>query len=513
LRHTLGFTKRGDSLSAYDYDCIVIGGGAAGLSAAFTTKGFGKKTALVEKNRVGGECTWMGCIPSKTLIKAAGEYRTVKNAGKFGIESDDLRIDTKLVMKHVRETIENVYANETPEILRKAGIDVFQGMAKFKDIHHLTIDGERVSFEKAVICTGTRPVIPPLDGLDEVEMLTNETIFELEELPGSIAIIGGGAIAIEMAQALARLDTRVTIIQRSGRILKREDSELSESIMKCLEAEGIKIVLNAEITNISEKLGHKVISVRKSQGDEIFETQAIFVATGRSVDLQGLDLAKTGVDYDRKGIKVNKYMQTSVSNIYAAGDIAGPWRFSHMAYYQGITAGRNASIPLKKKMDYSTIAWCLFTDPELAHLGLTEEEARAKYGKKGYSVFKEKYEDLDRAKTDHAKQGLVKVIIDKRGRVIGAHILGARAGEIMHEISLLKGLDQPLYKLNDIIHIYPTYSDILRKLAQKAYIANLSQRPIIKGLKKISHASKSGNSPDDAVKNKKKITSKGRLHE
>ena len=478
---------------------MIIGGGAAGLSAAFTSKGLGRKTALVEKRRIGGECTWMGCIPSKTLIKTAGEFNAMKNADKLGIEIGRLRIDTKLVMKHVRETIESVYANETPEKLREAGIDVFEGEAKFEDSHHLNIDGETVSFDKAVICTGTRPAIPSVGGLDEAGVLTNESIFELEELPRSIAIIGAGAIAIEMAQALSRLDTRVTIIQRSGQILKKEEPELSESLMHRLETEGVRFVLNAEITSVSEKLGHKVFLIRTPEGEEIFETEAIFVASGRIVDLKKLNPEKAGVVYDGNGIKVNEQMQTSVSNIYAAGDIVGPWRFSHMAYYQGITAGRNASIPVKKKMDYSTVGWCLFTDPELAHLGLTENEAQAKCGKKACRVFVEKYEDLDRAITDHSKQGLVKVITDKRGKILGAHILGSRAGEIMHELSTLKGLDKPIYKLKDIIHIYPTYSDILRKLAQKAYIDNLSEQPIVKGIRKVASGNKKADSSDDLV--------------
>lgn len=509
--------KRGESLSTYDYDCMIIGGGAAGLSAAFTSKGFGRKTALVEKRRIGGECTWMGCIPSKTLIKVASEFSAMKDAGKMGIETDGLRIDTKAVMKHVKETIESVYANETPEKLRAAGIDVFEGEAKFEDSHHLNIGGETVSFDKAVICTGTRPAIPSVGGLDEAGVLTNETIFELEELPRSIAIIGAGAMAIEIAQALGRLGTRVIIIQRSGRILKKEDPELSESLMHRLETEGVRFVLNAEITSVSEKLGHKVLSIRMPKGEETFEIEAIFVAAGRSVDLEKLNPEKAGVDYDGKGINVNEQMQTSVPGIYAAGDIAGPWRFSHMAYYQGITAGRNASIPIKKKMDYSTVGWCLFTDPELAHLGLTEEEAQAKCGKKGCRVFVEKYEGLDRAITDHSKQGLVKVITDKRGKILGAHILGSRAGEIMHELSVLKGLDQPLYKLNDIIHIYPTYSDILRKLAQKAYIDKLSDQPIIKGLRKVASVNKKKSSFGETAalrhRHDKKKSRKGKEHE
>ncbi|MBK5252661.1 MAG: FAD-dependent oxidoreductase [Peptostreptococcaceae bacterium] len=509
--------KRGDPLNAYDYDCIIIGGGAAGLSAAFTTKGFGRKTALVEKNRIGGECTWMGCIPSKTLIKVAGEFNAVNNMGEFGIKTDELRIDTKSVMKHVRETIELVYASETPEKLNEAGIDVLEGEAKFEDSHHLNIDGETVSFDKAIICTGTRPEIPSVGGLDEAGVLTNETIFELEELPRSIAIIGAGAIAIEMAQALSRLGIRVTIIQRSGRILKKEEPELSEILMRRLETEGVRFVLNAEITSVSEKLGHKVLSIRIPEGEETFETEAILVATGRFVDLKKLNPEKAGVVYDGKGIKVNEQMQTSVSGIYAAGDVTGPWRFSHMAYYQGITAGRNASIPIKKKMDYSTVGWCLFTDPELAHLGLTEEEAQAKCGKKGCRVFVEKYDNLDRAITDHTKQGLVKVITDKRGKILGAHILGSRAGEIMHELSVLKGLDQPFYKLNDIIHVYPTYSDILRKLAQKAYIEKLSEQPIIKGMRKAASGNKKAISSDEMVVAKpihnKKNPRKGKEHD
>lgn len=472
-------------MGAYDYDCLVVGGGAAGLTAAFTTSGLGKKTALVEQNRIGGECTWMGCIPSKTLLKAAKLAARAREAALYGIGVSEPEVDGARVMARVRSVMERVYKEESPERLEASGIHVLKGRARFLDAHRLLVDGRSVSAEKIILAAGTAPRIPKVEGLMEAGVLTNETFFDQRVLPESLAILGAGAIAMEMAQAMNRLGVRVTVLQRSGRILSKEDPELAALLKQRLESEGVRFVMEASLKKVDEVLGRKVLTVRSGEGEETFEVEAVFAAAGRIPRTQGLDLEKAGVAFDEKGIRVDGFMKTTASNIWACGDVAGPWRFSHMAYYQGVAAGRNAALPFSKKMDYGTVGWCLFTDPELAHLGMTEEQARQEKGSR-VRVHRVPFDVLDRAVTDHAEEGLAKIITDPKGRILGAHILGARAGELIHELSMAKAFDIPLYKLQKVVHIYPTYSDLIRKMAQQAYVDRIREQPLVKLVQKVS---------------------------
>jgi len=457
-----------------EYDVAVIGAGAGGLTAAYTAKGFGKKVVLIEKNNPGGECTWSGCVPSKALINIARDYHIAK---KFA----DIKVDTSDVLNKVREVIQNVYEGETPEILEKDGMDVIKGFAKFVDKNILEVKGTKIKAKKIIISTGSSPFIPPIKGIQEVNYLTNENIFTLEELPKSIIVLGAGAIGVELSQALNRLGVRVSLVEMMDSILFREEGEAVKLLEEKLKGEGVNIYTSTKAIEVSGGNNKITLKVEKDNDVQTLEGEAILLALGRIPNINNLNLDKIGVKFNRKGIEVNKYLESSVKGIFAVGDVVGPYQFSHMANVQGITAVQNAVLPINKRIDYSHVAWCTFSEPELARAGFTEKEARDKYGD-SIRVYRETYEHLDRAKTKKDSLGLVKIICDKKGKVLGATVLGERAGEIISEIQTIKTLGINFGKLSKVIHPYPTYSEILLKISKKVYVDNILNNPFIKAI-------------------------------
>lgn len=472
-------------MSRFDYDVMVIGGGGGGITAALTANGLGKKVVMIEKNKLGGECTWSGCVPSKALIRAASMVNKIKNIEDFGIDMEgNYKINSKNVMRYVQSVIEKVYKEEKPEVFEGKGIHIIIGEASFIDQHHVVVKDKKISAQKIIIATGTSPFIPPIPGIQETNYVTNETIFKIKELPDSMIVIGGGAIGVELAQALNRLGVEITILLRGDQILVREEKELVDILTKKLIKEGIQLVTKAKIIGCENEKDKVAIAIEKEDKEILITGDRVLVATGRKPNLTKLMLDGVGVKYSKKGIITNSMMQTSVSHIFACGDIAGPYQFSHMAGYQGMIAGLNACLPIKRKADYSNVLWCTFTDPELAHVGLTEKEAIEKYGD-DIKVYRQEYKNLDRAKTDGTEEGMAKFICDRKGKILGAHILGERAGELIHEGQLLKSLHLPIQKAQSIIHAYPTYSDLTKKIGQQVYIDRLENNMIIKNLKKL----------------------------
>lgn len=476
-------------MNKYDYDVMVIGGGAAGLSAAKTAAGFGKKTVLIEKNRTGGECTWTGCIPSKTLIKNARIVHDAVSYKKAGKLRGNISANSSNIMKAVREVIRTVYKEEDPETLKKTGVDVISADAHLLDKNRVSAGKRIISASKIIIATGSSPSIPPVTGLTKSNCLTNENIFDIKKIPSSIIILGGGPIGTELAQALSRLGSRVTIVEMGSRILFREEPELTFILKKKLIDEGIKIYTDVKAVQYRKKNKKAELSVILENGtDYLLSAESLFCAAGRKPNIENMGLEKAGVTFNFHGIQTDDYMRTNIKNIYACGDVTGPYQFSHVAGKQGVTAALNAILPLKTKMDYSTILWTTYTDPELSRIGLTEEEAMIRY--RNIRIVRVPYNSIDRAVTEKKTDGLAKFVLDKNNIILGAHILGESAGEIIHEIALLKKTGKPLTLARSYMHAYPSYSDIIAKGAHKAYLDKLFANPVIKFIKFIKNRRK-----------------------
>lgn len=455
----------------FDYDVIIIGAGGAGITAAFTANGFKQKVLIVEKNKIGGECTHYGCVPSKALIKAAKISNNVKKMNKYNLNID-YKMNSTDPLTYVRKIVDRVYEEEKPHIFEEKGISVIKGHALFINPNTIEVNNKQITAKSFIIATGTRPQLPPIEGIHSESLLTNENIFYLDKLPKSIGVIGAGAIGIELAQALNRLGVSIEIFLRGDRVLKKEESEISAKIEEILTKEGIVIHKSINFDKVIKNSIHYTDSKNEKH---ISSFENILVATGRKANIDNLNLDKIGLIYDKKGIKVDSNLRTNISNIYAAGDICGPFKFSHMAEYEGFISAFNCIFPIKKKTDYSKVLWTTFTDPEISHLGYTEDEARKKFS--NIKIYTHEYKHLDRAITD-SEEGFIKVICHK-GKIIGAHIIGARAGELIHELQLLRQFNIPIRKTANMIYAYPTYSDIIRKIGKKAYIDYLTDNWIM----------------------------------
>ena len=468
---------------SYDYDLIVIGGGAGGLVASKFAAGVGKRVALIEKGKLGGECTLNGCIPSKALIKSAKVLHQIGCPETTGLSlTGPCPVSTAGVMAHVRSVIEEVARGHSPEKLERLGIRVIFGEPCFIDNHTVRINGKALSARSFVVCTGSSPFIPPIEGIDTVAYWTNQDLFTMDDLPRSMIILGAGPIGIEMAQALAYLGVAVTVIEQAEQILVREDRELADLLASRLSGQGIDLRTKTMALRLTDRMGAVALTVKDHSGKEdVVVASAILVAVGRKANVDGLGLEAAGVEHSAKGITIDGRLRTTTGNIYACGDVAGPYRFSHMAEYQARIAVRNALFPLKSNACYDHYAWCTFTDPEFAHAGLTENEARQAIGEK-IKVFRWQYGDTDRARTEAEPFGMGKFVCDRSYRLLGAHILGQGAGDLIHEAQIIKTLGIPFHRLDSIIHVYPTLSDVVRQPAKMSRIDRLRGNLFVRAL-------------------------------
>jgi len=459
----------------YDYDVVVIGGGAGGLFAASTARAMGAGACIVEKSRLGGDCTWFGCMPSKALLKSAAAAHVLQRLPEFGMRfKGDVTLDVRGVMGHVRDVVREIATHHPPELFEKRGIAIRFGAPRFVSEDAIDLDGVRIRARRFVICTGSHPLVPPIEGLRESGYLTNETIFDLDSPPGSLIVLGGGPIGVELAQSMNRLGTEVHIVEMGERILPREEPELSAVLTKALEREGVDLLMGHRALRVEKIAGSVRVAIEGPGGAQREITSAqLLVAIGRAPNVDGLSLESAGVEYSRKGITVNKYLQTTNKAIFACGDVAGPYMFSHMAAYQAQLCVRNALLrkPFWKKVNYAHVPWATFTEPELARVGATEDEARAIH--RDARVYTSPYESSDRAVTDIEKEGFVKVIADRKGRILGAHIAGSHASEIIHAFIIGSALRLPLAALSRPIFIYPTLSEIVKKTAAKPLLEKL----------------------------------------
>jgi pyruvate/2-oxoglutarate dehydrogenase complex dihydrolipoamide dehydrogenase (E3) component len=462
----------------YNYDLLVIGGGAAGLTAAGMGANFGAKTLMVEANELGGDCTWHGCIPSKTLLHLSKVARNVSEAEKFGYQKSQ-GLDFSSVMEHVRSRREEVYEEaDNPKIYRRMGVDIEFGEALFVDDHTVRIikdeENRKVSARYIIIATGSKALVPPIKGIEEVSYHTNETIFELEEQPESLAIIGAGPIGIEMAQAFQRLGTQVTVFDMLPRILSNDNEELAAMLQDYLEDEGVEFELASDVKNLSETPDGKIRMETEVNGEALArEGSELLVAAGRAANYEGLQLESAGIQYQKNGITVDDRCRTNRKHIYAVGDVTGRYQFTHMSEHMAKVAVTNALLKIPKKIDQKNMPWSTYTDPELAHVGATEKELRQ--GNISYKTYRFPYDKIDRAITDGCTEGLIKVFAKEwNGKILGATIYGKQAGDLIGEYALAMRNGVTLRNIADTIHPYPTYGLGVRRAADQWYVQSQS---------------------------------------
>lgn len=445
-----------------DFNLIVIGAGSAGLVSAYIASALKAKVALIEKHRMGGDCLNTGCVPSKALIRSAKVLSYFRRHKDFGIKSAESSFDFAEIMDRVHKVIGKVAPHDSVERYKDLGVDCFTGEAKILSPYEVQVNGKTLTAKNIIVATGARPAVPPIPGLDKVPFLTTDNLWDLRELPKRLVIAGGGPIGCELAQCFARLGSRVTQVEMMSDILIREDPEVSQAIRKRFIDEGIDVRINFTCKEVVVEDGKNFMLVEKDNSMEKIEFDQVLIAVGRAANGRGLGLEEIGVKFSKRGtIEVDEYLRTTThKNIYACGDVTGPYQFTHTAAHQAWYCAVNALSfwPFTFKVDYSVIPWCTFTDPEVARVGLNETEAREKHIP--YEVTTYGIDDLDRAIADSEDHGMVKVLtVPGKDRILGVTIIGYHAGDLIAEyVSAMKhGLG--LNKILSTIHIYPTMSE------------------------------------------------------
>jgi len=455
------------------YDLVIIGMGSGGMVAAEFAATIGLRVAVVERGRVGGDCLWTGCVPSKALLASAKAAHTMRVADTYGLPSVDPEIDTSLVWKRIRAIQQEIASNDdNPDRFVAEGVEIIRGTARIVGPNTVRVLGEGANGEDRaietrfiLICTGSRPVVPPIEGLAEAGFLTSESLWDLERAPESMVMIGAGPIATEMSQALARLGIRTTVLQKGPRILPRDDPDLVDILVAKLRSEGVDLHFNVETERVTVSGKRKIVFGSENGVPSRWEGEELLVATGRRPNVEGLGLEEVGVKVGRTGVEVDERMRTAVPSIYAAGDVAGRFLFTHSAGYEAVRAVRDAFYPGKGKVT-DFVPWCTFTDPELAHAGLTVAEAEKKHGD-DVEVYRLDLSHSDRARADNATEGAI-VVVTAKGKVVGAHILAPGAGDMIHELALAINEGLKLSEVASLIHVYPTISTGIGQLAAEA---------------------------------------------
>jgi pyruvate/2-oxoglutarate dehydrogenase complex dihydrolipoamide dehydrogenase (E3) component len=447
------------------YNLVVIGAGTAGLVAAAGAAGLGARVALVERDLMGGDCLNVGCVPSKTLIRAARAAAEVRDAGRFGVAvPPGTRADFAAVMERVRRVRARISATDSAARFRGLGVNVFLGSARFAGPDTVAVAGTSLRFTRAVIATGARASAPPIPGLAEAGYLTNETVFDLTELPRRLAIIGGGPIGCELAQAFARLGAGVSVLEAEERILGREDRDAAARLTRAFSRDGVALALGANIERVERQGADRVIHYARGGEAARLAVDAILVAVGRAPNVEDLGLEAVGVAYDRRaGVRVNDRLQTTNPRIYAAGDVCSAHKFTHNSDAQARIVIRNALFLGRARASALTLPWCTYTDPEIARVGLDEREA----SERGIAIrtFVQELADVDRAAIDGETDGFVKIHVRAgTDKIVGATIVARHAGEMLPELTLAMQAGIGLGRIADVIHAYPTQAEAIRKL-------------------------------------------------
>ena len=464
LRWILGLLKRRKVYRGYsrpasfDYNLVVIGAGAAGLVSAYIGATVKARVALIEKNAMGGDCLNTGCIPSKALLRTARLMAEARDSQRYGVRRITTEIDFSEVMARVHEVIGKIAPHDSPERYRGMGVDVIEGKATLVSPWEVEVNGKRLSARSIVLATGAEPLVPPIDGLDGTDFLTSDTLWDLKKLPERLVVLGGGPIGSELAQAFARLGSKVTVVEMAPRLLPREDKEAGELLAEHLERDGATVATAHKALRIEH--GQRLVCEHKHQ-EVVFEFDRLLVALGRKTRVDGYGLENIGVRLDaRKRIETDGFQRTNFPNIYVCGDAAGPYQFTHIASHQAWSAAVNALISpfWSFRTSYRALPWVTFTDPEVARVGLSEDEAVDQEIECDVTTYR--LDDLDRAIAESADYGFVKVLTEPgKDRILGVTIVGANAGEMLPEFVLAMNHGLGLNKIMGTIHVYPTWSE------------------------------------------------------
>ncbi len=445
----------------YEYHTIIIGAGSGGLVVASGCAAFGTKTALIESNKMGGDCLNTGCVPSKTFLRTAHIADFIRHANEFALKADLKKVDISQVMKRVDHVIKKIEPHDSKKRYESMGVKVFLGKASLLDNHTVKAGNKKITAKNIVIATGSEPVIPPVPGLNKIPFLTNKNIFKIKTLPKHMIILGGGPIGLELGQGFRHLGSEVTVIDRNTGIFKKDDPEVGPLMEKKFKSEGINLLFDSTITQV-KKIKNDIIALIKKDGREYkIKGSHLLVASGRKPAVEGLGLDNIGIKTDQHSyIITNRKMQTNIKNIYACGDVTGPFQFTHMAGYQAGIVVRNIIFPFKAKVDYSSVVWTTYTKPEVAHVGYTEPLA------KKMRLFNDSViinlNEIDRALAEKDDTGFLKLNLDKKNRIIGATMVGEKAGEMIHLATMAVKKRLKVSVFAGLIFSYPTEAEIFR---------------------------------------------------
>jgi len=447
-----------------DYDLVIVGAGAAGLIAARFAAQLGARVLLAERDRIGGDCTWTGCVPSKSLIRVAKAAHEIRTAQRFGLGAASCTVDMAQVREYVQRKVQEIYQPTSPDALEREGIDVALGSTTFESPRDLRVGERIVVGRRYLVCTGAAAVSPPIAGLDETPHRTYHNVFDLSDLPASLIVVGGGPLGMELAQAFQRLGSQVTMF--APRLLPHDDPQAGSVLQRVFEREGVRWVRGRAIAVRQED--HRIVVSSDAGGEAHAET--ILVAAGRRPNVAGLGLDRAGVTHSARGIPVDDRLRTNVPHIYAAGDVLGGEQFSHVAGWQAFEATRNALLPGSASGRVNPMAWVTFTDPEVAQVGLSETAARERLGDT-IALTTWDIARVDRATCDDDEDGFIKLVSNRRGVLIGATIVASRAGEMSGELSLAIAKGLSVADVATAVHAYPTYATALQQMSSQAATA------------------------------------------
>ncbi|MEO0543154.1 MAG: FAD-dependent oxidoreductase [Pseudomonadota bacterium] len=460
-------------------DICVIGGGSGGLTVAAAAAAFGVSVVLIEGGKMGGDCLNYGCVPSKAIIAAGKAANTMRHADKFGIKSTEPEVNFGKVHDHVHAVIGAIAPNDSVERFTGLGVKVIEDYGKFKDANTVVTKDYEIKARRFVIATGSSAFVPPIPGLDTVPYLTNESLWDQTRKPQHLIVIGGGPIGMEMAQAHRRLGSEVSVIE-GFKALGKDDPELAEVVLKNVRADGVNILENTKVVGVEKKgkTGVNVL-VEGEDGPSSVSGSHILVATGRVANVNGLDLENAGIEYERRGIKVGRDLRTTNKKVYAIGDVAGGLQFTHVAGYHAGLVVQSILFRIPGKENRDIIPWATYTDPELAHVGLDENAAREKT--RDITILRWPYAENDRAQAERKTEGLVKVITDKKGKILGASIAGAGAGEMINVFALAVSKKMKVQDLRGFIAPYPTMTEITKRAAT-SFSAPMTRKPFVRNI-------------------------------
>lgn len=452
------------------YDVIVAGGGTAGLVTASGCARLGRKVALIEREALGGDCLWTGCVPTKALVATAKLLHQMRHAGDYGLEPHEPRVTPRAIMESMRAQRRRIEPHDSPDKFRALGIDVIEGDARLVAAGAVEVGGRRLTAKDIVLATGARTAVPPVDGLAEAGFLDHRSFLAQDAFPNSLLILGGGYIGIEFAQMFRRFGSEVVVVEMGDEIINKEDADVIVGVREILTAEGVHIRTGWAAKSVRVEDGEKVTRIERKNGEsEELRADEIFVASGRRGNIEGLGLESAGVALERSFIKVDKYLQTSVPRIWACGDIHGGLQFTHVAAYEAVKLVRNMLFPGKSAVDYTHVPWALFTDPEVAHIGMTEKEANDAIGADNVRTYKVPMHDVDRAVVDRTPGGFLKLVCDAKGHILGGHALCANASTVIEEVVLARKKKMTVGELAQRISPYPSLADGVGKTAALYY--------------------------------------------